>query len=332
MLIDKNKMETDSSPRVLVLGGAGYIGAHVAHTLVESGYSIRIFDNFSNGLWRRVKDKFADVVVGDVLDRNALVSCLKGIYSVIHLVAKKSVEESVADPLKYYENNVGGTLNLLAAMAINNVKRLIFSSTAAVYAPTSKFRIDEDDPVGPLSPYGATKLMSEELIGSVGSAEGISAISLRYFNVAGASKIEFGDNSKDNLVPKVFAAIQRGDEPEIYGNDYPTIDGTCVRDYIHVGDLADAHLVALKRVEEVVVNEVYNVGSGTGYSVQEVMHQISDSVKKELNPVHASRRAGDIPQLVASISKIESELGWKPKRTLKEMIDSAWASEEGNSR
>jgi UDP-glucose 4-epimerase len=317
--------------KVLVVGGAGYIGAHVAQSLVDSGYSVRIFDDFSNGLRRRVDGKFNDVIVGDVLDREALLGALDGINSVIYLAAKKSVEESVANPLKYYENNVGGILNLLAAMSARKVKKLVFSSTAAVYAPNDKSSIEESDPVNPLSPYGATKLISEELIKNVGIAEGISSISLRYFNVAGSSRVEFGDNSKDNLVPKVFAAIKRGEEPEIYGDDYPTKDGTCIRDYIHVGDLADSHIAALKKVERSMVHEVYNVGSGTGYSVQEMMNQISQTMNKKLNPIHAPRRAGDIPQLIASISKIENDLGWRPHRSLKEMIDSAWESEVGNS-
>ena len=317
--------------KVLVVGGAGYIGAHVAQSLVDSGYSVRIFDDFSNGLRRRVDGKFNDVIVGDVLDREALLGALDGIDSVIYLAAKKSVEESVVNPLKYYENNVGGILNLLAAMSIRNVKKLVFSSTAAVYAPNDKSSIAENDPVNPLSPYGATKLISEELIKNVGIAERISSISLRYFNVAGSARIEFGDNSKDNLVPKVFAAIKRGEEPVIYGDDYPTKDGTCIRDYIHVGDLAESHIAALKKVENTLVHEVYNVGSGTGYSVQEMMDQISQTVNKKLNPIHAPRRAGDIPQLIASISKIERDLGWKPHRSLEEMIDSAWESEVGNS-
>ena len=317
--------------KVLVVGGAGYIGAHVAQSLVDSGYSVRIFDDFSNGLRRRVDGKFNDVIVGDVLDREALIGALDGIDSVIYLAAKKSVEESVANPLKYYENNVGGILNLLAAMSGKQVKKLVFSSTAAVYAPNDKSSIAENDPVNPLSPYGATKLISEELIKNVGIAERISSISLRYFNVAGSARIEFGDNSKDNLVPKVFAAIKRGEEPVIYGDDYPTKDGTCIRDYIHVGDLAESHIAALKKVENTLVHEVYNVGSGTGYSVQEMMDQISQTVNKKLNPIHAPRRAGDIPQLIASISKIERDLGWKPHRSLEEMIDSAWESEVGNS-
>ena len=317
--------------KVLVIGGAGYIGAHICQSLIDNGYSVRIFDDFSNGLHRRIEGKFTDLVEASVLDRSALIGAMDGIDSVIHLAAKKAVEESVSNPLKYYEHNVGGTLNILAAMAVKKVKKIVFSSTAAVYAPSEKSAIDETDLLAPLSPYGATKVMAEELIKSVGAAEGFSTISLRYFNVVGSTKVEFADNSKDNLVPKVFAAIKRGESPEIYGSDYPTKDGTCIRDYIHVADLADSHLAALKRVESAIVHEVYNVGSGKGYSVKEMIGQISVSMKKELTTKLCPRRAGDIPQLIASISKIERELGWKPKRSLKEMIDSAWQAEAGNS-
>ena len=317
--------------KVLVIGGAGYIGAHICQSLVDNGYSVRIFDDFSNGLHRRIDGKFTDLVEASVLDRSALIRAMDGIDSITHLAAKKAVEESVSNPLKYYEHNVGGTLNILAAMAVKKVKKIVFSSTAAVYAPSEKSAIDESDLLAPLSPYGATKVMAEELIKSVGIAEGFSTISLRYFNVVGSTKVEFADNSKDNLVPKVFAAIKRGESPEIYGSDYPTKDGTCIRDYIHVADLADSHLSALKRVESSIVHEAYNVGSGKGYSVKEMIDQIAVSMNKELTPKLCPRRAGDIPQLIASISKIERELGWKPKRSLKEMIDSAWQAEAGNS-
>ena len=202
--------------KVLVIGGAGYIGAHICQSLVDNGYSVRIFDDFSNGLHRRIEGKFTDLVEASVLDRSVLISAMDGIDSVIHLAAKKAVEESVSNPLKYYEHNVGGTLNILAAMAVKKVKKIVFSSTAAVYAPSEKSAIDESDLLAPLSPYGATKVMAEELIKSVGIAEGFSTISLRYFNVVGSTKVEFADNSKDNLVPKVFAAIKRGESPEIY--------------------------------------------------------------------------------------------------------------------
>jgi UDP-glucose 4-epimerase len=313
--------------KILVVGGAGYIGAHVAYLLQENGYCVRIYDNFSNGLKSRIDGKFSDVVIGDVLDRQALISACEGIDAVIHLAAKKAVGESVDNPLKYYENNVGGTLNLLAAMSLKGVKRIVFSSTAAVYAPSEKLSITEADLTEPLSPYGQTKLLSEKLISAVAKAENLSAISLRYFNVVGALRDEFADNSKDNLVPKVFAALKAGKNPEIYGSDYPTKDGSCIRDYIHVSDLAKAHLVALEKVFAANVDEVYNVGSGTGYSVTEMINQIAESIGKAITPTLSPRRPGDTAQLIASIAKIERDLGWKPERSLKEMIDSAWQAE-----
>ena len=313
--------------KVLVTGGAGYIGAHVAAELLKSGYSIRIYDDFSNGLHRRVDGKFRDIVDGDMLDRVKLLAALDGIDAVIHLAAKKSVEESVKDPLKYYENNVGGTLNLLGAMAAKGVKQLVYSSSAAVYSPNDKEAVVEDDPTAPLSPYGASKLLAEQLISSVGSAEQISNISLRYFNVIGSNIAEFGDNSKDNLVPKVFLALKNGKRPQIYGSDYPTPDGTCIRDYIHVQDLALAHLAALKKVESGYISQVYNVGSGKGYSVKEMMDQISKSLGRDINPEVSQARAGDSPKLIASIDKIKEQLGWSPKASLEEMIDSAWQAE-----
>ena len=313
--------------KVLVTGGAGYIGAHVAAELLKSGYSIRIYDDFSNGLHRRVDGKFRDIVDGDMLDRVKLLAALDGIDAVIHLAAKKAVEESVKDPLKYYENNVGGSLNLLGAMAAKGVKQLVYSSSAAVYSPNDKEAVVEDDPTAPLSPYGASKLLSEQLISSVGSAEQISNISLRYFNVVGSNIAEFGDNSKDNLVPKVFLALKNSKRPQIYGSDYPTPDGTCIRDYIHVQDLALAHLAALKKVESGYISQVYNVGSGKGYSVKEMMDQISKSLGRDINPEVSQARAGDSPKLIASIDKIKEQLGWSPKASLEEMIDSAWQAE-----
>jgi len=313
--------------KILITGGAGYIGAHVAAELLSQGYSVRIYDDFSNGLHRRVDGKFRDVVDGDILDREKLIQALQGIDGVIHLAAKKSVEESVKNPLKYYENNVGGTLNLLAAMSVKSVKNLVFSSSAAVYSPSDKDAIEESDLTLPLSPYGATKLLSEELISTVGSAEQISHISLRYFNVVGSALAEFGDNSKDNLVPKVFQALKSGKRPEIYGTNYPTPDGSCIRDYIHVQDLARAHIAALKKCESGFTSAIYNVGSGRGYSVKEMMAQISESLGRDINPQESPARAGDSPKLIASIEKIKSELAWRPEASLKEMIDSSWAAE-----
>lgn len=309
--------------RVLVIGGAGYIGAHVAHDLISSGYEVRILDDFSNGLESRVAG-IQDIHRADVLDRKVVFAAMKGVDSVIHLAAKKAVGESVENPLKYYDNNVGGILNVLAAMSAEGVKRIVFSSTAAVYAPNDKDSISEDDPTIPLSPYGATKLLSEEIITAVGHAEHLSSISLRYFNVVGAGADELGDNSRDNLVPKVFQALEEGKSPEIFGDDYPTPDGTCIRDYIHVSDLSMSHLAALTAIENEELHEVYNVGSGSGYSVQEVIGQIEQSIGRSTHAKTVGRRAGDTPKLIAGVEKIRRELGWKPEKSLKEMIDSAW--------
>jgi UDP-glucose 4-epimerase len=317
--------------KVLVVGGAGYIGAHVAFELINEGYSVRIYDDFSNGLHRRVDGRFREVVEGDILDREKLIEAMRGIDAVIHLAAKKAVEESVKNPLKYYENNVCGTLNILAAMVVTGVKQIVFSSSAAVYSPNDKAAVEETDATVPLSPYGATKILSEELISTVGSAEGISHVSLRYFNVVGSTLPEFGDNSKDNLVPKVFLAIKEGRRPEIYGTDYPTPDGTCIRDYIHVLDLAKSHVAALKKTDSSFVSSVYNVGSGNGYSVREMMDQISKTLGRDINPQASPARAGDSPKLIASTAKIQRELEWKPTATLKEMIDSSWEAEQANS-
>lgn len=311
--------------KVLITGGAGYIGAHIAHDLADAGFEVRILDDFSNGLERRVT-RFKDIHRANILDREAVVNAVKGVDSVIHLAAKKAVGESVENPLKYYENNVGGTLNLLAAMSLCGVKKIVFSSTAAVYAPSEKDAIGESDPTAPLSPYGATKLLSEELISTIGKAEGWSSISLRYFNVVGSGADELGDNSRDNLVPKVFQALESGLSPEIYGDDYPTPDGTCIRDYIHVSDLSNSHIAALQAIQDRQIAEIYNVGSGVGYSVREVIDQIEKTIGRSTGAKVVSRRAGDSPKLISSISHISRDLGWKPQLSLKDMVDSAWKS------
>jgi len=319
--------------KVLVTGGAGYIGSHVARDLKNAGYEVRIYDDFSNGLEKRVKD-FSDIYRGDILDRKALTQALQGIDAVIHLAAKKAVGESVENPLKYYLNNVSGTLNLLEAMNINKVKKIVFSSTAAVYSPSDKAAIEETDPTQPLSPYGATKLLSEDLIGKVAASEKLSSVSLRYFNVVGAGSDELGDNSRDNLVPKVFQALETGASPEIYGDNYPTPDGTCIRDYIHVIDLSRSHLAALKMVEagEAGSDEIFNVGSGVGYSVREVINQIEATIARSTGAITVPPRAGDSPKLIANVAKIDKALGWRPELTLKDMIDSAWKAWQSNER
>jgi len=313
--------------KVLVTGGAGYIGANLCRVLLENGFEVRVFDDFSNGLKARLQGMKVEIHKGDILDRAALNSAVSGVDSVIHLAAKKSVEESVEEPLKYYENNFSGTLNLLAAMASADVKKIVFSSTAVVYASAGLEALSENDKKEPLSPYAHTKLLSEEVLSLALQSEGISSISLRYFNVVGAGGAGLVDNARDNLVPKTFAALRSNRSPEIYGDDYSTRDGTCIRDYIHVVDLAESHLMALKALDQQAIAQAFNVGSGSGYTVKEVLAQIQKSSGIEFTPNLLQRRSGDPESLVANIDKIEEELGWQPRLSLKEMIDSAWQAE-----
>jgi UDP-glucose 4-epimerase len=313
--------------KVLVTGGAGYIGANICKELLKHGYQVRVLDNFSNGLKSRLEGMNVEVIQGDILDRSVLTSTMKEIDAVIHLAAKKSVEESVKSPIKYYENNFSGTLNIIAAMAANNVKRIVFSSTAVVYKSGGPNSLSESDPKEPLSPYAHSKLLSEDVLTLALSSDQISSVSLRYFNVVGAGGSGLGDNARDNLVPKTFAALKSGKIPEIYGDDYTTRDGTCIRDYIHVVDLAEAHLMALEVLNDRKVAMSLNVGSGTGYTVKEVMEQIKKSSRIDFTPNIRPRRAGDPETLIANIESIKKELGWHPRLGLAEMIESSWLAE-----
>ena len=313
--------------KVLVTGGAGYIGANICKELLKHGYQVRVLDNFSNGLKSRLEGMNVEVIQGDILNRSVLISTMKEIDAVIHLAAKKSVEESVKSPIKYYENNFSGTLNIIAAMAANNVKRIVFSSTAVVYKSGGPNSLSEGDPKEPLSPYAHSKLLSEDVLTLALSSDQISSVSLRYFNVVGAGGSGLGDNARDNLVPKTFAALKSGKIPEIYGDDYTTRDGTCIRDYIHVVDLAEAHLMALEVLNDRKVAMSLNVGSGTGYTVKEVMEQIKKSSRIDFIPNIRPRRAGDPETLIANIESIKKELGWHPRLGLAEMIESSWLAE-----
>ena len=317
--------------KVLVTGGAGYIGSNVCKVLLQNGHDVRVFDDFSNGLESRLDGLDVEIVRGDILDRLAIIDAMHNMNSVIHLAAKKSVEESVENPLKYYSNNFSGTLNVLSAMAIHKVRKIVFSSTAVVYASTNQDALREDDPKNPLSPYADSKLLSEEVLALSLQAEGISSVSLRYFNVVGAGGANLGDNARDNLVPKTFKALRSGGTPEIYGNDYHTHDGTCIRDYIHVVDLAEAHKLSLDLMNKGPAACVFNVGSGTGYTVKEMMNQMRESTGIDFEAKMMPKRSGDPEKLVADVSKIKRELGWKPTSTLKEMIDSSWEAEKANA-
>ncbi len=313
--------------RWLVTGGAGYIGAHVVRSLLESGREVVVYDDFSAGLRRRVPDG-VPVVEADVSDSAALAHALRGhqIDGVVHLAAKKAAGESVDLPLFYYRENVVGFLAVLEAMEGTGVRRLVYSSSAAVYGTPDANPVAEDAPLRPESPYGETKVVGEWMSRDAGVAWGLSWAALRYFNVAGAGSDELGDNSVNNLVPMVFSALAEGRRPRIFGDDYPTPDGTCIRDYIHVQDLADAHVAAAGRCEEGDRSDVLNVGRGEGSSVREVMDEISAVLGRDIDPEVVGRRPGDPPATFAATERITAELGWTATRDLRDMVASAWSA------
>jgi UDP-glucose 4-epimerase len=313
--------------RLLVTGGAGYVGSVVASQLVEAGHETVVLDNLSKGHRAAVPDG-ARLVRGDLLDEGSVRETLaEGFDGVLHFAALSLVAESVEEPGRYYRNNVGGTLNLLEAMSGAGVSRLVFSSTAAVYGEPEEVPIPETAPTVPTNPYGASKLAVDGLIGAVSRARGLAATSLRYFNVAGASG-RFGEDHhpETHLIPLVLqAAAGTRDSVKLFGTDYPTRDGTAVRDYIHIEDLGRAHLMAL---EAALPGEhrVYNLGNGAGFSVLEVVEVARRVTGRRIEAVEAARRAGDPPALVASSDKIRKELGWKPEKPeLEAMISDAWA-------
>lgn len=311
----------------LVTGGAGYIGGHVLRSLIASGRDVVVYDDFSAGLRSRVPEG-VPIVEGDVADAARLVHALRTheVDGVVHLAAKKAAGESVEIPLHYYRENVAGLITVLESMEGAGVRRLVYSSSAAVYGTTSDNPVTEEAPLHPESPYGETKVVGEWLARDAGVAWGLSWAALRYFNVAGAGSDDLGDNSVNNLIPMVFRALDHGQRPQIFGDDYPTPDGTCIRDYIHVLDLADAHVAAAARCEVAVQADVFNVGRGEGVSVREVMDAISAVLERDVDAQVVARRAGDPPASWAATERIESTLGWKAARGLPEMVASAWSA------
>jgi len=313
--------------RWLVTGGAGYIGSHVVRALQASGRSVVVLDDLSSGFESKVP---ADVpfIRASVLDRAAVEQALRDhdIDGVIHLAAKKAAGESVYVPLEYYRENVLGMLTLLEAMRETNVRRLVYSSSAAVYGTPAMNPISEDFPLQPESPYGETKVVGEWLARDSGVAHEFSWIALRYFNVAGAASDDLGDPSVNNLVPMVFRALGEGKRPQIFGDDYPTPDGTCIRDYIHVTDLAEAHIAAAERCEQEHMALALNVGRGVGSSVREVMDMISDVIGRDVDAQVVARRAGDPPASTAATELIANTLGWHARYDLRDMVTSAWSA------
>lgn len=309
----------------LVTGGAGYIGSHVIRALVAQGFTPVVLDDLSHGLAHRVPDD-VPMIVARLQDRQRVAQAIRehSVTGVIHLAALKAAGESVEQPLEYYAENVGGMLDLLHVMREEGVHNFVYSSSAAVYGTPASNPVTEDSPLVPDNPYGETKVVGEWLARDAGIAWGLSWVALRYFNVAGAGSEQLGDNSVNNLVPMVFAALDEDRRPRIFGDDYPTPDGTCIRDYIHVVDLAEAHVAAARLCEEGSAAIALNVGRGEGSSVREVMDVISEVVGRDVNAVVAPRRPGDPPATFASTERIETVLGWSADRNLTDMVASAW--------
>ncbi|MFK4101603.1 UDP-glucose 4-epimerase GalE [Streptomyces sp. NPDC019531] len=311
----------------LITGGAGYIGAHVARAMTGAGERVLVLDDLSAGVPARLPSE-VPLIRGSSLDGGLLKRVLAehAVTGVVHLAARKQVAESVAQPTRYYQENVGGLATLLEAVAEARIERFLFSSSAAVYGNPDVELITEETPCAPVNPYGETKLAGEWLVRAAGHAHGISTVCLRYFNVAGAAAPELADTGVFNIVPMVFDRLTRDEAPRIFGDDYPTPDGTCVRDYIHVSDLAEAHLAAARRLSEGDRSGdlTVNIGRGEGVSVREMVTVIGEVTGDRRPAVVEPRRPGDAPVSVASAALAAETLGWRARRGVREMIDSAW--------
>ena len=318
----------DSTQNILVCGGAGYIGSHMARWLALRGSKVTVLDNLSTG--HREAVQWGELIEADVLDPSSLEQAFNGrrFDAVMHFCARSLVGESVAEPYAYYANNVTGTLNLLDAMRRHGVARLVFSSTAAVFGQPVADRIDEDHPRQPINPYGASKLMVERILADAASAYGLRSVALRYFNAAGASadaSIGESHQPETHLIPNVLrAALGTGPALKVFGDDYPTPDGTCVRDYVHVDDLAQAHELALAYLDANPGAHAFNLGNGQGFSVREVIAAAAAVSGRPIAHAIEPRRPGDPSVLVASSAKARGQLGWKPVHTrLEPIIESA---------
>lgn len=312
---------------VLVTGGAGYIGAHVVRLLVADGREVVVVDDLSTGAAERVDGVplvRADLADPDARPRVAAALREHQVDEVFHFAARKKVPESVERPTWYAQQNVGGLVNLLDAMRDADVGRIVFSSTAAVYGSPDSPRVAETDPTEPVNPYGWTKLAGEWLVRDAATAWGLRGVALRYFNVAGAGWPDLGDLAVANLVTMVLDRLDRGEPPVVFGTDYPTPDGTCVRDFVHVMDLAEAHLAALAALDARSWT-VLNVGTGTGASVLEVVRGLQRVVGVSDEISWADRRAGDPAVVVADPTAIDRSLGWRAQRTLDEILADAWS-------
>lgn len=310
--------------KILVVGGAGYIGSVCAEILLDQGHEIAILDNLSEG-HRSALDPRSEFIEADLFDRETTMKTLARLRpeAVMHFAANALVGESMENPSKYFRNNIAAGLNLLDAMMAADVKRLVFSSTCATFGPPEQLPIDEETPQRPINPYGESKLAFEKILKWYDSIHGLRFVSLRYFNAAGASK-KFGEDHRceTHLIPNVLkVALGQRSHVEIFGTDYDTPDGTCIRDYIHISDLADAHILALGRP----TSAFYNLGTGGGSSVRDVIETSRRITRHPIPVVEKPRRPGDPSRLIASSEKIKRELGWRPKfQMLDTIVESAW--------
>ena len=317
---------------ILVIGGAGYIGSHMVRMLAKQGYNPVVFDNLSKGHREAVANYPFEL--GDLGDKARLTEVFKkyGIEAVMHFAAFAEVGESVKEPSKYYHNNVAKVLDLLDALVENDIKYFVFSSTAATFGEPIRPKIDESHPQNPINPYGNTKLMVEKILADFDTAYGLKATALRYFNASGADDPgEIGDshNPETHLIPIVLqAAAGKRASIKMFGTDYPTPDGTCVRDYVHVNDLARAHILALEKMFKDNVSERFNLGSGNGFSVAEIVKEAKRITGIDFTVEKAPRRDGDPAVLVADSAKAERILGWKPQYNLTRIIETAWNWEQ----
>ncbi|MBT2500288.1 UDP-glucose 4-epimerase GalE [Agromyces sp. ISL-38] len=317
----------------LVTGGAGYIGSHVVRAFASRGIDVVVVDDLSSGR-RSFLPEGTAFVQGTILDGSQLEMTFErfDVHGVVHLAGFKYAGVSMQRPLHTYRQNVTGTITLLAAMEARGVDRLVFSSSAAVYGTPDVDLVTEDTPKRPQSPYGESKLIGEWLIADQGVAAGLRHTSLRYFNVVGSGTPQIFDVSPHNLFPLVFDALLDGRTPRINGDDYPTPDGTNVRDYLHVADLAEAHVVAAERLDSgKPIEPVYNLGSGTGVSVAEIMRAVADVTGIEFTPEIGPRRTGDPARIVASGDLAARDLDWRMRHSLAEMVESAWEARRAAS-
>ena len=316
--------------KVLITGGSGYIGSAISAYLLDNGYAVAVVDDLSTGNKEAI-DKRATFHSGSILDKSFLIEVLNGIDTVIHCAAKSLVEESFASSQLYSQINTDGTNTLLNAMTQSGVNKVIFSSTAAVYGDANDNPLLENSKINPINPYGQSKYEAEKLVAEF-AKKGNAAVTFRYFNVAGSYKSDNGEllvenhKNETHLIPKILKNTLRNgvdSKVEIYGNDFLTKDGTCIRDYLHVQDLAHAHLLAIKKLE-IGESKVFNLGSGIGYSVLEVLDEIESVMGVKLNRVISPARKGDPAVLLAAIDKAKNQLGWKPEASLNEIIASSW--------